>query len=300
MKTSSFKRKGARLGQHFLTGAWAAKKLAEAVGARAGETILEIGPGKGALTKELLKHGPVVAIEKDEALVTSLQETFRDEIASGRLQLIGADVRDITVREPLKTASDARRGEESVRGVLQRTVSTNSGPRNNADDVVLNGAYVVAANIPYYITGEILRHFLTAQHQPRAMALLIQKEVAERIIARNGKESLLSLSVKAYGKPRIVAKVSRGNFSPPPSVDSSIVFIENISRDNFAGTDEKLFFEILHAGFGSKRKQLAGNISKLFDKEVVEKALADCGIEAKARAEDVPLEKWLSVTRAFH
>lgn len=255
MVKKSQKRRGARLGQHFLTGLWAAATLAEAVAVRQGETIVEIGPGKGALTRELLKTGaPVLAIEKDEVLVAHLHESFKSEIGRGQLRIIGEDIRNFS-----------------------------------ADEAI--GVYVVAANIPYYITGEIIRQFLTTAHQPRAMALLIQKEVAERIVARDGKESILSISVKAYGTPRVVAKVSKGNFNPPPSVDSAILLVENISRDFFSGIDEKKFFEIVRAGFSSKRKLLAGNLSR-FGKDKVLQAFDSAGIASKARAEDVTLEQW--------
>jgi|SRR3989338_4463529 len=255
--------RGARLGQHFLTGLWAAKKLAEAIAVLPSETILEIGPGKGALTKELLAlagqatGAHVVAIEKDEALVEQLQKTFAREITDEKLTLVHQDIRDF---EP---------------------ATWNLAP----------GTYIVAANIPYYITGEIIRKFLTADMQPREMALLVQKEVADRIIARNGKESLLSLSVKAYGAPKIVANVSRGNFSPPPSVDSAILLIENISRSFFADLDEEKFFEVLHTGFGSKRKQLSGNLKKKFG----DIALPD--VPKNIRAEDVALDQWKKIVQ---
>lgn len=246
--------KGARLGQHFLKHAWAAAKLAHAVAIQEGETFVEIGPGKGVLTRELLKLGPVVAIEKDPPLVAILQETFAEEIARGRLQLIESDVRDV---DPTQLGL---------------------------------GTYVVAANIPYYITGEIIRQFLTTSTPPRAMALLIQKEVAQRITS--DKASILSLSVKAYGTPKVIEKVSRTHFSPPPSVDSAILAVTHISRGFFATISEEDFFKVVHAGFASKRKFLSNNLSNVFDKEAVAAAFAACSIDEKARAEDVPLEEW--------
>lgn len=256
---SGRKRRGARLGQHFLTGEWAAQKLAQSIAVQPDEVILEIGPGKGALTRELLSTGArVIAVEKDEALVTHLSETFAHEIASGRLILLSGDIRDFS---PLRLNLNL-------------------------------GGYVVAANIPYYITGEIIRQFLSTDAPPRAMALLVQKEVAERIIARDHKESILSLSVKVYGTPKIIAKVSKGNFSPPPSVDSAIIVIDTISKEAFAKVPEHAFFKVVKTGFASKRKFLANNLARGFSKRVVERALADCGLEANVRAEDVPLEKW--------
>lgn len=261
------KTKGARLGQHFLTGTWASHALAESVHVSPGETILEIGPGKGALTRELLATGGhVLAIEKDELLAKGLLGTFAGEIASGALRVAAADIRDF----------------------------------KPAQYDLAAGEYVLAANIPYYITGEIIRQFLETTSPPRAMALLIQKEVADRIIARNGKESILSLSVKAYGVPKIVAKVSRGNFSPPPSVDSAILLVEDISKEfftlnnveGFRGFEEKMFFKVVKAGFASKRKFLANNLAVVFEKDSVLHALETCGLSTKVRAEDVPLLKW--------
>lgn len=263
---------GARLGQHFLKAKWAARALAYAVGISSGDTVLEIGPGKGALTRELLvlakeTGARVVAIEKDEALVVHLQETFRDEIGAGLLTVYSADIRDVNSDKPDQIGRY----------------------------IALSGPYVVAANIPYYITGEIIRQFLTAEEQPRAMALLVQKEVAQRIVSK--KESLLSLSVKAFGTPKIVMKVPRGNFSPPPNVDSAILLVENISRDFFTNVSEELFFKVLHAGFKSKRKFLLSNLAGTFERALVVRAFEQCGINVKARAEDVSLPQWKCVAQ---
>ncbi len=254
------KKRGARLGQHFLNAPWVARELIASLDIQKNETILEIGPGKGALTSALLATGnPVVAIEKDEALATHLREIFASEITTGQFTLIEGDVRDF---DPVTSV-----------------------PKS----------YVLAANIPYYITGEIIRHFLETSHQPRAMALLIQKEVAERIVARDEKESILSLSVKAYGTPSIVKKVPKGCFNPPPSVDSAILLVRSISRDFFSDFSEKDFFTVVRAGFAAKRKLLASNLSKVLPDARV--ALTTCDIAEKARAEDVPLEKWGALAR---
>ncbi len=248
---------GARLGQHFLKHGWAARALAHAAAPEAGETIVEIGPGKGILTRELLLLGPVVAIEKDEALVAKLHETFPEEIASGSLRVVSADVRDVT--------------PESL-GV---------------------GPFVLAANIPYYITGEIIRQFLTSPHQPRAMALLIQKEVAQRIVSTT--ESILSLSVKAYGTPKIVEKVSKTHFSPPPKVDSAILLISDISKEFFTDLDEQHFFSVVRAGFASKRKLVSNNLSVAFGKDEVAAALKEARVDEKARAENIALDQWKAI-----
>jgi 16S rRNA (adenine1518-N6/adenine1519-N6)-dimethyltransferase len=245
---------GERLGQHFLVHSWAARALARAVSPRADETIVEIGPGKGILTRELLMLGKVVAIEKDAELVQLLREKFRDETESNRLRIVHDDVRSAT------------------------------------PETLGLSKYVVAANIPYYITGEIIRLFLTASVQPRAMALLIQKEVAQRIVSEKG--SILSISVRAYGTPRIVEKVPKKHFSPPPSVDSAILAVENISRDFFMDVNEEHFFKVVRTGFASKRKFVANNLAVAFDKGATQQALKAAGVADKARAEDVSLEQW--------
>lgn len=261
---SSDNMRGAKLGQHFLNAQWVARDLVKSVRVRPDEPIIEVGPGKGALTKELLAQGAkVIAIEKDTEFIPILNETFNDEIARGQLRVVHGDIRDVT----------------------PETLGIDS--------------YAVAANIPYYITGEIIRYFLTAPKQPRAMALLIQKEVAERIVARDKKESILSLSVKAYGKPSVVAKVSASCFNPPPRVDSAILLVEGISRDFFDTISEDDFFKVVKAGFASKRKMLAGNLKGIFEDGAA--ALAECGISAKARAEDLQLEQWrLLVSKLGH
>jgi 16S rRNA (adenine1518-N6/adenine1519-N6)-dimethyltransferase len=203
-----------------------------------------------------------VAVEKDSVLLPELRERFADELTNGRLVLVEEDIRDFS---------------PSTHYSLQAT------------------PYSLVANIPYYITGAIIRQFLTAEHQPSAIALLIQKEVAERIVAQDGKESLLSLSVKAYGVPRYVKTVKAGSFSPPPMVDSAILAIDSISRTNFVDAQmEERFFKLLHAGFTSKRKMLAGNIGKAF----AEQHFAGCEVDIKARAEKLTCGQWLCLSRA--
>lgn len=254
--------KGARLGQHFLTNPHYAEILVREAGITGSDAALEIGPGEGMLTRELLKAAKsVVAVEKDEMLAQKLQETFAGDIASGKLKVIAGDIRDI---EPKEIGLEA-------------------------------GKYILAANIPYYITGELLRRFLETDTQPSTIAFLMQKEVAQRILSE--KESILSISVKVYGVPRIAAKVSRGNFNPPPSVDSAILLVEHISKNNFVGVEEKRFFELVRAGFAAKRKLLANNLGEIVDREKVLTAFKENEIDEKSRAENLHVGSWLLLAR---
>lgn len=244
------------LGQHFLTSKKALQSIVNAAHIQENETVLEIGPGEGMLTRALLDAGArVVAIETDADMVAVLQKTCEKEITEEKLVLVHDDV--------LKTRIDAHISEE----------------------------YKLVANIPYYITGEILRRFLSSAVQPESMTLLVQKEVAERI-ARSKKETVLSLSVKCYGMPRYVETVSARYFSPPPKVDSAIVHIANISKDFFTDFSEERFFKVIKAAFSSKRKKLINNLSAFGSKEQLEKVLLASGISKDARAEDISLDAW--------
>lgn len=257
------------LGQHFLTSQKALFDMVTAGEIKSGDLVLEIGPGKGVLTKELLEKGAhVIAIEKDTELIPLLKEKFEKEIDSGKLIILHKDILQFNPTNYL----------------LLTTYSS----------------YKLIANIPYYITGAIIEQFLGATHQPSIMVLLIQKEVAERIIARDqlsgnlgGKQSILSIAVSAYGTPKIISKVPAGAFFPPPKVDSAIIAISNISRDFFTDTDEKHFFEILKFCFGRKRKQLLGNLTEyLEDRTKALSVLQKADIPEKARPETLSKEDW--------
>jgi 16S rRNA (adenine1518-N6/adenine1519-N6)-dimethyltransferase len=254
------------LGQHFLTSQSALDKIIGAGDIVSGDIVVEVGPGKGILTESLLTFaGKVIAIEKDRELVAHIKQTFRADIDGHRLDLIEADVLDFN---PSKVFSSK---------------------------IALR--YKVIANIPYYITNAIIRLFLENNAQPELMVILIQKEVAERIVAKDGKESLLSIAVKIYGNPKIVAKVPAGAFNPPPKVDSAILAIKDISKKNFASIDEKVFFKIVRAGFAHKRKLLASNLASLYKKEDIGSAMKNAGITKDARAEDISINEWKKLVR---
>jgi 16S rRNA (adenine1518-N6/adenine1519-N6)-dimethyltransferase len=157
------------------------------------------------------------------------------------------------------------------------------------------------ANIPYYITGEIMRKLLTATNKPGSMTLLVQKEVAERIARNNGKESLLSLSVKAFGTPTYCFTVPRGAFRPAPTVDSAVLSIRNISGDRFGSREEEeWFFSVLRAGFAHKRKRLAKNLEAVSEAETVRAAMEEVRLSKDARSEDVPVEIWGKLSRLLY
>jgi len=255
-----FAKKG--LGQHFLMHRQTSERIVLAAGVTAADTVLEIGPGTGVLTRELLRMaGTVYAVETDAELIPRLQETFSQEIEDGRLVLIHIDVRAF-------------------------------------DPSLITGDYLLVANIPYYITGEIVRQFLTNSHKPRSMTLLVQKEVAERV-ARSEKESLLSLSVKAYGTPKYEFTVPKGAFVPAPKVDSAVLSIRDIKPPFHTAIEEKRFFAILRAGFAQKRKRLMKNLEILARKDDLQSAFAVAGLHEDVRAEDVPLAGWITLAESL-
>lgn len=269
------------LGQNFLKSEIALRKIVEAGEIEKGDVILEIGPGKGALTSKLLATGcQLIAIEKDRELIEFLRERFKKEIKSKSLLLIQGDILEFEI--------------------------TNYELRN----------YKIIANIPYNITGAILKKFLTEKNQPENMILMVQHEVAKRIVASDKKESILSISVKAYGEPKIIMKVPARYFSPAPKVDSAIISIKNISRKLFTSpqpspykgeggngtvqnkslnsqTFEEKFWEIVKAGFAHKRKKLSSNLKilKLDKNELLEKL-------GNKRAEDLTLTDWIMLAKS--
>ena len=247
------------LGQHFLKNPYYLGLVASAAGIRMGDTVVEVGPGEGTLTEVLLERGArVVALEKDRRLIPALEEKF----AGRNFEVVEGDALDFDASKKFGTKS-----------------------------------FKVVGNIPYYITGALLKKFLSARAQPSTLVFLLQKEVAKRI-ARHGpankkeKESVLSLSVKAYGEPAYIKNVPRGAFSPPPKVDSGILAVTNISRKNFKNEEhEKKFFELVKKGFSQKRKLLKNNLGERYAR-----AFKMLGIRDNARAEDVPLRVWLRLT----
>ena len=251
------------LGQNFLTSDVVPKWLTEAGEVTKNDTVLEIGPGTGALTKVLLQTGAtVVALEADGRAVVILEELFAEQITSKQLTLIHTDARTLSV----------------------------------GDLGLTHHHFKVVANIPYYLSGFLLRTFLENTIQPSLLVFLMQKEVVERI-ARAPKSSILSLSVQAFGVPKYVKTVTRGHFNPKPNVDSAILRVSDITTSNFVSKMEQdLYFELLHLGFGQKRKQLLSNFAHRYNRSDLEQLFTRLRIKLDARAETLSLTTWLTLT----
>lgn len=261
------------MGQNFLKSEQALRMMCQSGNINEEDIILEIGPGKGALTSKLLENGKkIIAIEKDHDLVVFLQEKFKNEILKKKLKLLEGDI----------LSFDPKTYE------------------------LKDKEYKVIANIPYNITGAIIKRFLSEVAQPKTMILLVQKEVADRIVARahnrdnQGKESILSLSVKAYGTPKYIMKIGKRFFSPSPKVDSAIIAITDISKKNFnSEISEKYFFNIIKTAFAHKRKMLRKNLEevscapyKQITPSIIEMMFGELKINSKTRAEDLNIETW--------
>ena len=282
------------LGQNFLKSVPALNKIVEAGEISKDDIILEIGPGKGALTEKLLeKSNCVVAVEKDRDLYELLKNKFSSQIQSGSLVLVHEDILEFSIQKmAYKFFSGPRIPGAPIPG---QTSSKNFSPSFEG--------FKIIANIPYNITGAILKKFLTEKNQPSLMVLMVQNEVAKRIVARDGKESILSISVKAYGEPKMVMKVPARYFSPAPKVDSAVIAIKNISRKVFIENkvDEEVFWQIIHAGFAHKRKILHSNLKK-YDPLLVsplaggEKTTLIKTLGTK-RAEELTLKDWIKLIK---
>lgn len=248
-----------QLGQNFLMHTATAQRIVKAAMLPAHSLVLEIGPGTGLLTRALLDAGhSVVAVETDRNLFERLREEFKSE---KRLTLVHGDIRSFDFHS-------------------------------------LKKPYAVVANIPYYITGEIIRLLLTAATKPSSITLLVQKEVAVRI-ARSKKESVLSLSVKAFGEPKVCFSVPRGAFRPAPKVDSAVLHISNIHTGFTAKDEEVRFFEVLHAGFSHKRKLLRRNLEQIAPPERIVSVFEELGMNLSSRAEDIHLPMWQELSKGL-
>lgn len=258
-----------RFGQHFLTDPNILKKLVGAAEIQIGDKVIEVGPGLGHLTRALLAAGAhVLAIEIDRDLAARLkQET--------------GSVSGLTVVEGDFLAADP------------------------GDWLAMAGFdaadYKVVANLPYYITSQVLRSLLETSRPPTVMAIMVQREVALELTAKPGSMSLLAISVQFYGTPRIVSHVPAGAFVPRPKVDSAIVRIQVERPSRFPDVDSQDFFRLVRAGFGGRRKQLRNSLSRGLDTsaETVDQKLLRAGVDPRRRAETLSLQEWHDLYTSF-
>jgi 16S rRNA (adenine1518-N6/adenine1519-N6)-dimethyltransferase len=256
------------LGQNWLVDESALSRIAAAAELSPHDTVLEIGPGLGALTRHLAEGaGRVVAVELDAALIPPLHRSL-------------ADYANVTI----------------VQGdILQFSPPALVGGPDSS-------SYKVVANLPYYITSAVIRHLLEAAISPSLIVLTVQLEVAQRMTAGPGKMSLLAASVQFYGRPSIVTHIKAGSFYPAPQVDSAVVRIEPYSRPAVDVPDRDKFFAVVKAGFSQKRKQLHNALAARLARPQTEvaAALERADVDGRRRAETLTLEEWASVTRAIH
>ena len=254
------------LGQHFLTDEETLKLIITAAELSGEDTVIEVGPGLGVLTRELARQaGRVIAVELDGRLAATLQETLA---SFPNVTVINGDVLDTSPAVLLGSRRIAKSG------------------------------YKVVANLPYYIASPVLRHFLEAEDKPGTMVVMVQKEVAEEITARPGQLSLLGIGIQFYGEPQVVGHVAAGCFYPPPEVDSAILKITVYPRPAVS-VDEPGFFALVRAGFSTPRKQLGNSLARglSLTKSEVLPLLERAGIDPKRRAETLTLEEWAQLWR---
>ncbi len=286
-KYNLFPKKG--LGQNFLTDPHHLGKIIEAAELSPDDTVLEIGPGPGVLTRLLAESaGRVIAVELDEAMVNLLRQEYGH---LPNLTVVHADILQTSLAELL---------ESGVRS--QGTDAATRNPQSaiqNSKFKIQN--YKVVANLPYYITSAAIRHLLESRPQPQRIVITIQKEVAQRIVAQPGDMSLLAVSVQFYGAPKLVHKIPAGAFYPPPKVDSAVVRIDTFDSPPVPVADVEQFFGVVKAGFGQKRKQLKNTLAAGLRRpgpDIVA-ALYAAGIDPTRRAETLSLPEWGQLVAAL-
>lgn len=245
------------LGQNFLQDPAALEKIVQAAEISGEDSILEIGPGLGSLTRCLaVSAKTVTAVELDTSLVPVLQTVLAPH---ANTRIIEGDILHFS-----------------------------------PDDLSLPEGYLVVANVPYYITSAIFRHLLETHPRPRRIVLTIQKEVAQRICAAPGEMSLLALSVQVYGQPRIAAYIPAGAFYPAPKVDSAVIRVDLYPQPLIPLPRLERFFHLAKAGFSQKRKTLRNSLSaglRISSSEAAQ-LLESAGIDPMRRAETLSLDEW--------
>ncbi|USN96865.1 MAG: ribosomal RNA small subunit methyltransferase A [Candidatus Nomurabacteria bacterium] len=245
------------LGQHWLHDRDVLAHIADCANLTPDDTVLEIGPGLGTLTSELLRRaGKVIAVEFDAELARKLPGQFPGK----NLEVVHSDILSFDLSK-------------------------------------LPAGYKVVANVPYYITSKIVQLLMTADNKPANAVLLVQKEVAERLAAKQGDMSILAISAQVFAEVSLGDVVPAALFTPPPKVDSRVVVLETHSQPLVNSEDEKAFFRVVKAGFSAKRKKLRSSLSGGLgiSKQEVEEMLTKADISPDARAEDLSISDWLKL-----
>lgn len=249
------------LGQHWLRDRETLRSIVDYADLSKIDTILEIGPGLGTLTSELLRRAnKVVAVEYDSELAQKLPAQFPGK----NLEVIHQDILTFNL-------------------------------------AALPKGYKVVANVPYYITSKIVQRLMTAENKPSIAVLLVQKEVAERLAARPDDMSILAISAQVFAEVRLGHTVPAHLFTPPPKVDSAIVVLKTRPQPLFSGIDEKTFFKVVKAGFSSPRKKIRHSLSGGLGvpKDSAEKLLVRATIDPNARAEALSITAWQRLATLF-
>lgn len=244
-----------QLGQHFLVDTRVLGKIISAARLEPGDRVIEVGPGLGVLTRALARHaGEVVAIEVDRGLAQALGNALA---GLPHVRIIVADVLQV---DPAS---------------------------------VVAPPYKVVANLPYYITAPVLRHFLEARVRPQRMVVMVQREVAHKLVAGPGDLGLLALSVQLYSRPSLVATVPARSFYPQPKVDSAVVALDVLPRPALE-VEPQRFFRVARAGFAAPRKQLRNSLAQGLAVPPADAVrwLDEAGIDPKRRPEELGLEEW--------
>jgi 16S rRNA (adenine1518-N6/adenine1519-N6)-dimethyltransferase len=259
------------LGQNFLIDQRVLRQILAAAEISARDEVLEIGPGLGTLTQALAEHAQrVVAVELDRQLA-ALHDRLE---AFPNVRVVVGDILALPVSELLATDKAGRPTEY---------------------------AYKVVANIPYNITSAVLRHLLEARTRPKLIVLMVQKEVAQRITAKPGDMSLLSVSVQFYGRPRLIHRVPARAFYPAPKVDSAIIRIDPHPQLPLEPEEVEPFFTVVRAGFAQRRKQLRNSLlhGLGLSAECIAGALAQAAVDGERRAQTLDIAEWVALYRAL-
>jgi 16S rRNA (adenine1518-N6/adenine1519-N6)-dimethyltransferase len=264
------------LGQHFLVNSGILDIITMAADLSPSDLVLEVGPGLGVLTHSLVeKSGWVLAVELDKEMAEALKHTLEPH---SNFSILNQDILEV---EPADLINHERsKLPPSVKGAA---------------------GYKLVANLPYYITQPIIRHFCEASLKPDIMVIMVQKEVAQNIVAKPGDLRILAISVQFYGQPEIVGYVPAANFFPVPKVDSAILKITLYPEPRYQVTSQKHFFKIVRAGFCATRKQIVNSLAQglALPKPEVLSLLTEAEIGPQMRPETLSLEEWARLERIF-